>query len=297
MPSQKITIINGELCRVPNVNRNELSDASPLLPYLNDRMAVQEDNNILNRTFLSLSVLFWITLLTWILFGILLLFFKSLIAGYCFHFLTLFISLLMSGSAQTLMAYMLLKNNFDESSRLKHYLSLNPTMLISSFDPTSFIVMVFTFILLGVPMLNINQVINYEALMPNWKKSFVAISGPIFHLIFGLILSSVHFIGIFLMNEMFFNGLISRFLILGMRLQAFLTVINLIPLPPVTNGYKAISPYLPESVTRDISNAKNTFVFFVLSTLLFIFISQSSFVINIVDFIVQKIYLMDLTIN
>lgn len=297
MSNQKITIINGELCRVPNINRGEVNDASPLLPYFNDRRTVQEDNHILNKTFLSLSVLFWTVLVTWILFGILLLFLKSLIAGYCFHFLTLFISLLMSGSAQTLIAYMLLKNNYDESSRLENYLSLNPTMLITSFDSTSFIVMVLTFILLGVPMLNINQVINYEALMPKWKRSFVAVSGPIFHLMFGLILSSVHFIGIFLMKEMFFNGLISRFLILGMRLQAFLTVINLIPLPPVTNGYKAISPYLPESITRDISNAKNTLIFFVLSTLLFIFISQSSFVINIVDFIVQKVYLMDHSIN
>ncbi|OII72108.1 tetratricopeptide repeat-containing protein [Cryptosporidium ubiquitum] len=295
MSDQKITIINGELCRVANTKRNEVSDESSLLPYSINTRVAREENNFFNMTCLSVSILFWIALLTWISLGALLLFFKSSIIGYCFHLLTFLISLLMSESTKTLIAYMLLKNNYDESSRLRNYLSLNPGILISAFDPTSFIVMASTFFLLGIPMLNIKQLINYEALTPNWKKSFVAISGPLFHFIFGLILSSIHIIGFFLIDDMFLKGL-TQFLILGMRLQAFLTVINIIPLPPVTDGYKAISPYLPEGITRDISNAKNTFIFFVLSTILFIFISQSSLVINTVDFIVKKVYLMDHTI-
>lgn len=293
MSNQKITIINGELCRVSNLKRNELNDDSPLLPYSINQRAAQEENNFFSMTCLNVSVLFWISLLTWISLGILLLFLKSLIIGYCFHFLTLSISLLMSETTKALIAYMLLKNNYDESSRLKKYLSLNPVILISSFDTVSFITMALTFILFGVPMLNIKQLINYELLTPNWKKSLVAMSGPLFHLTFGLILSAIHIIGFFLIKDTFLNGLTPQFLILSMRLQAFLTVMNIIPLPPITDGYKAISPYLPEIITRDISNAKNTLIFFVLSTILFIFISQSSLVINTVDFIVKKVYLMD----
>ncbi|KAJ1613420.1 signal peptide-containing protein [Cryptosporidium canis] len=295
MSNQKITIINGELCRVPNVTRAESSDISPLIPILSNRREIQEDN-ILNRTFLKVSILFWIVLVTWVIFGVVLSLSNSIIIGYCFHFLTLFISLLMSGFVQTLLAYMLLKNNYEESSRLKSYLSLNPVTLVTGFNFTSFVLMALTFILLGVPMLNINQVINYEALVPNWKKSLVAISGPIFHLVFGQMLSSIYLIGVFFIGDALI-GELSKFLILGMRLQAFLLIINLIPLPPITNGYKAISPYLPESITRDISNAKDTLIFFVLSTLLFIFISQSTLVISIVDFIVNKVYFMDKAIN
>lgn len=286
MERQKITMVNGELCRVSDRRRNEIGDGHPLLPFSNN--SIQEDNSSCN--WLGISVFTWILFSCWILIAILSFFFKSSILEICFHILTFFISLIIGEFARIFLARMFTKNNFDEFERLKAYSSLDPRMLISSHDYLSLIIMAFTFIILGMPMLSINQVVDYEKLPSNWKKSLVAFSGPFSYFLFGGFLAIVRNVGIVVFQESFFKGSISNSLFSGISLLAFLVVINILPFPPITDGFRMISPYLPERVNSEIANARKTLIFFVFCTILFLFIAQSGFVKEIVQFIVVKIY-------
>ncbi|KAF7459270.1 site-2 protease family protein [Cryptosporidium felis] len=290
MKNQKITIINGEVCRTTSVNRDDINDVTTLLPYRGDRRVPQTESSFIYKNFGGVSLAFLMVMITWISLGVILSFIRNSIIGTLFHLLTLFISLLTCEFTRILIAYLIVYN-FDESNRLRKYLSLNPMEIFSKIDSISLVVMVLTFALLGVPMLSVNQIVNYDLLSPNWRKSLVAASGPISHLMFGGILSAIKLTMDILTQKLYLEGSICQDLTKGLRLQAFLAVINMIPLPPITDGFKVISPYLPEAVNTEISNARSTFLFFFLCTLLFIFISQSALVLNAVEFITAKLYL------
>ncbi|KAK6589940.1 peptidase M50 [Cryptosporidium xiaoi] len=198
----------------------------------------------------------------------------------------------MSEYFRTYVAYRLITDNIEEKNRLKSFLSLNPMLLLSSIDYISLTMMLATFVLLGMPMLSVNQTVKYEKLNQNWKRSIVALSGPFLFLLLGGIFGIIYNIEVLCSNLHHFEGSISQALYLGARLLAFLTIINVLPFPPITDGFMATSPYLPDWVNLEISNARNTILFLILCTLLFIFIAQSKLVADIVDVVVSNLYMI-----
>ena len=293
MKGEKVTIINGEVCRnTRDYDRTNQNDASLLLPLSGSSIGRTREGSFFQKKFLGVSLFFLIMVGFWISIGVLLFFFKNTVLMYLFHLLTFIISLFTSEYSRIYTAYKLINDNVEERGRLEKFLSLNPVLMFSSFDLTSLTIMVVTFVFLGMPLLSMNHIVNYEKLSPKWKKSLVAISGPLSFLFFGGFLGLVFNVGTYCSGIQFNYGYISQALFLGSKLLAFLTILNIIPFPPITDGFMAISPYLPDWVNLEISNSRNTILFLILCTLLFIFISQSKLVADIVDFTVSNIYMV-----
>jgi Zn-dependent protease len=138
----------------------------------------------------------------------------------------------------------------DYTVREKGYLTLNP---IHYTDPVYSLVMPFVFLFLGGIGLPGGAVyINDHLLRSKGWRTGVSLAGPAMNVLLTLLLCIPFWLGV--MDQRFGPGL--AFLI---QLEISAVLFNLIPIPPL-DGYRALSPWIPEEVNQRVLAQANVFL-------------------------------------
>jgi len=144
----------------------------------------------------------------------------------------------------------------DKSVKDKGYLTLNPIVYFNS--ATTLVLPVLILLLGGVPLPGAAVYVNRGAIKSKVWHSLVSLAGPLFSML-ALILLLVAFQ--FMTPEWTAAGnypydIIYDTVSLLIYLQIYVTIINLLPLPPL-DGYGIIEPWLPKSMQAAIAEKAN----------------------------------------
>lgn len=138
----------------------------------------------------------------------------------------------------------------DYTVREKGYLTLNP---IHYTDPVYSLVMPLVFLFLGGIGLPGGAVyINDHLLRSKGWRTAVSLAGPAMNIVLTLLLCLPFWLGI--IDDRFGPGL--AFLI---QLEISAVLFNLIPIPPL-DGYRAISPWIPEDINERVLAQSNVLI-------------------------------------
>lgn len=138
----------------------------------------------------------------------------------------------------------------DYTVRDKGYLTLNP---IHYTDPLYSLVMPLIFLFLGGIGLPGGAVyINDHLLRSKHWRTAVSLAGPVMNILLTLLLCVPFWLGV--IDQRFGPGL--AFLI---QLEISAVLFNLIPIPPL-DGYRALSPWIPEEVNQRILAQSNVLI-------------------------------------
>lgn len=138
----------------------------------------------------------------------------------------------------------------DYTVREKGYLTLNP---IHYTDPVYSLVMPLVFLFLGGIGLPGGAVyINDHLLRSKGWRTAVSLAGPAMNIVLTLLLCLPFWLGI--IDDRFGPGL--AFLI---QLEISAVLFNLIPIPPL-DGYRAVSPWIPEDINERILAQSNVLI-------------------------------------